>query len=453
MSWRSSRYNVYFEEDQVKVAYNSRTGEYLEFDLEGWELAQRLIAAPNTPQDDVKARRVHESLVERGFLTPDTFDELESLIGRNREWSTGDQMILSIALTQDCNFDCTYCFEAHLKNTGISPEVQERVIAYVRRKVPAMRNLNIDWYGGEPLLELETLLRMDREITAICAENGCKFESSISTNGLLLTEDVVDRLRAETSVAVVRVCIDGPKDLHDQYRPLAGGGSTFDGIWNNLQYASEHLKVKLRINVDKANWRRADELLDMVEESPLAKSVHVAIKPIVSARIRPDMEAFTPREFAQTEPELKRHVLNRGLQLDAKPEQSCGHCAVFSQNQFMVDWRGYLYKCSDTFEPEDAVGRLADGGATEIDEAKLRPWIEFPTEWDDQCRRCLALPLCMGGCTFKRFAVGSDWCGSERYNLREYARLRYLSQRAKLTAPPSGHQGLVQLRARRPEAT
>ena len=452
MTWRRSRYNVFFDSDGIEVAYNSRTGEYLEFDAAGWAVAQRILAEPDEPPADARDRQIHDSFVEGGFLLPAGFDELGALTDRNHKWSTGDQMILTVALTQDCNFDCTYCFEPHLAGSGISPDVQERVIAYVRRRVPAMKTLNIDWYGGEPLLELETLIRMDRAIGAICAGHGCQYESSISTNGLLLTPDTVDRLRLETSVRVVRVPVDGPRDLHDRYRPRAGGGGTFDEIWQNLEHASRHLKVKLRINVDKGNWRRTDELLDLVQQGPFARNVHIAIKAIVSSRVRPDEDAFTPREYAQTEPELKRRVLARGLQLDGKPEQSCGHCAVYSQNQFMIDWRGYLYKCSDTFEPAESVGRLAEGGASEIDDDKLRPWIEFPTEWDEQCRRCLALPLCMGGCTFKRFAVGADWCGAERYNLKEYARLRYLGRRAQLAAPPSGHQGLVRLRTRAPEA-
>jgi uncharacterized protein len=452
MSWRKSRYNLFFEADGLEVAYNSRTGEYLELDAEGRAAAQHILDAPDEPPADARSRHVRDSLIELGFLTPSDLDEVASLVDRHRAWSTGDQMILSVALTQDCNFDCTYCFEDHLAGSAIAPVVQDRVIDYVRRHAPRMKTLAIDWYGGEPLLELDTLVRMDGAVGAICAGSGCAYESSISTNGLLLTAAVVDRLRAETSVGSLRICIDGPRDLHDRYRPRAGGGGTFDEIWANLEYAAGHFRIKLRINVDKANWERTDELLDLVEQSSLGARVQIAIKPIVSARIRPDEEAFTPREFAQTEPELKRRVLARGLQLDGKPERSCGHCAVYSANQFMIDWRGNLYKCSDTFQPDEAVGRLTDGGVAEVDEARLRPWLEFPTEWDEQCRRCLALPLCMGGCTFKRFAVGADWCGAERYNLREYARLRYESRRARAAAPPAAAESLVQLRARAPRA-
>ena len=100
----------------------------------------------------------------------------------------------------------------------------------------------------------------------------------------------------------------------------------------------------------------------------------------------------------------------------------------------MIDHRGFLYKCSDTFEPDESVGQLLNDGEIEVDRSKVDPWTIFPTHYDENCRVCAALPLCMGGCTFRRLAFASNWCGAERYNLEAHAKLRYRAARAAKSA-------------------
>lgn len=419
---KESRYNVLFEDNGRGVAYNSRSGAMLEFDQAEAAEVRRVLASPGG--DDLPALRAR--LLEHGLLIADDVDELVLLEERHSDWKVSKDVVLTIALTQACNFDCPYCFEPHISGSGMSEQTVERVLKFVERQCADASKLVIDWYGGEPLLAYDLLLSMEERIQAICAEAGCAYESSISTNGSLLTGERAAHLAASTGVRSVRICIDGPADVHNQYRPFAGKAGTFDIIWRNVQQAAKHLRVKVRVNVDRDNEARIPELLQQIAASEAAgHGVSIAIKPIISARIRPRDRAYTPKEWAEVEPGLKSLVLEHGLALDGKGERSCSHCIVFSERQFMIDPKGYLYKCSDTFAPEEAVGTILDDGLTSLYEKKIDPWLEFPTMYDAQCRSCAALPLCMGGCTFRRIAVGSHWCGAERYNLEGYARLRY----------------------------
>ena len=380
---------------------------------------------------NVTPRETRVALVENGMLVGDGLDEVARIEQRNRSWKNSNKMILTVSLTQGCNFDCPYCFEPHLQKTTLAPPVVARLMAYIERTLPHKSGLVIDWYGGEPLLRFDLLCQLDRQIAALCDRAGVPFVSSISTNGGLLTRHRAARLVEETRVESVRICIDGPPEIHDKYRPFAGGYGSFDLLWSNMISIIGLLKLKIRINVDRGNAEHVGRLLDMIIDSPLNHpNLSLVVKPIVSARSRPCDDAYTPEDWARVGPVLKQAVLDRGLRLEGGAERSCAHCVVFSDDQFMVDHRGYLYKCSDTFNPDEAVGELLDGGVLRLDQKRIDPWTVFPTHYDETCRSCAALPLCMGGCTFRRLAFATNWCGAERYNLEGHARLRYEIARA-----------------------
>ncbi len=431
MGWKNSFYNVFFPAAEgLHVGYNSLSGQFLEFDDASYSMAQEFLnpdsAQTFSEQTGFEQDRVRKALIKAGFLIPLEVDELGLLEKRNHSSSTSNNVSLTIALTQDCNFACSYCFEDHLPGTLTEP-VKNRVLNFIENRTRDAKSLAIDWYGGEPLLEFDLLKTMDRAAGDICARNQCAYQSSISTNGYLLAPHWVDELIMETSVRTVRICLDGPPEIHDQRRPLNDGGRTFDVILRNLRRAVERLTVKLRINADKENWQSIGALLSLVTERGISgPNLVIALKPTVPTRRSSGINlAFTPQEFSQVEPGLMREVLDRGFKLDSKAARIGAHCIVLQKNQFMIDWRGFLYKCSDTFRPDEAVGTITALGEAELDPDRLAPWLTFPAPLDEQCRRCRALPLCMGGCGFRRLVLHSHWCGAERFNLREYAQIYY----------------------------
>ena len=430
---KRSAYNVVFDDEKTGdlVCYNSFSGKFVVFGAMTRGEAEDALDNPGAVTGNA-----HLLLEKHGLLVPVDLDEVIAVEARNHAWKTAGQMMLTVSLTQACNLDCPYCFEPHLARSTMSRDVCTRLLMYVKRSLPSKSGLHIDWYGGEPLARFDLLVEMDKAIGAMCGDAGVRFTSSISTNGTLLTQERAALLAKQTSVQSVRICLDGPPEVHDRYRPFAGGRATFDTIWRNLESAISHLKVKIRVNVDKGNEAHVATLLDLLAASTLnGSNLSVVIKPIVSARLRPRDNAYTPMEWAQVGPRLKQAVLDRKLSLEGGGERTCSHCAVFNNDQFMVDHRGNLYKCSDTFAPEESVGRILEGGQIEVDTKKVDPWTAFPTHYDTNCRSCAALPLCMGGCTFRRLAFSANWCGAERYDLQAHAQLRYNASRARRTSP------------------
>jgi uncharacterized protein len=433
MNVKGSLYNVFFENGNGWIGYNLVSKKFLEFAPRTYRQVREFLKNPLAIDLDpaVNPRITEKNLIEAGFLVHEDIDEVQGLIKINHRCSTGNQFFLTIALTGDCNFNCIYCFEPQIRGTRLTGKVRKGIIRFIEQKMKQDKSLSIDWYGGEPLLAFDDLLEMEAAVMDIGRKHRWSYQSSISTNGYLLKPAVVDQIVEKTAVKSVRICIDGPPEIHNRYRPLYNGDKTFDVIFQNLDYASRFLKIKLRVNLDRNNWQNFSQLLDILESKPGGRRKPViVVKRIVPVRIsRPYRSTLTLKEFALLEPRLKQEILRRGFPLDPPLDKVGYNCVVASANQFMVDWSGRLYKCTDTFDPGESVGLITGSGEVRIDQARLNQWLDFPAVRDEECRRCKVLPLCMGGCRFCRLFLSHDYCNPERYNLKEYVKLYYLQRK------------------------
>ena len=160
---------------------------------------------------------------------------------------------LTLNLTSDCNLRCIYCWNDHGKysntrfskikkgrkrvegpaNTRMDAETALRAVDTLVKLRGREKSLVVDFYGGEPLLNLETLMAT----VDYCRENQAKwkveFHFLLATNGTLLTPALAKRL-LDKGVQVA-VSIDGPKAVHDRNRPFTGRRGSFDTIVSNLK--------------------------------------------------------------------------------------------------------------------------------------------------------------------------------------------------------------------------
>jgi len=433
MELKSSYYNIFFHLKPYGpwIGYNGLSGNFVEINDMDFSILEKILKNPNIKGISIKEKKVRSTLIKYGFLVSYNINEIESLKLKFQNPLNQCSAFFTIAITEECNFNCTYCFEKH----GVqymNDKVRTRVLSFIKKHIPKMKLLTIDWYGGEPLLRLDLLENLDTEIENACKEYQCEYSSSISTNGYLLNEKVIKRL-IKTSVNSLRICLDGISEIHNNYRKLKGGAPTFNLIINNLLHASDNFNIKIRINIDKFNFKYFKELLNYLQDIGLSdkENVILGIKPIISSRIRPYSKAFNIREFSKVEPILLQQIVSSGFNIEYQPEKKCSYCIVFLPNQFMIDWRGFLYKCTDTFLPEEAIGKLTDSDNIFLDDTQQKMWTDYPPTYDKKCRKCIALPMCMGGCNFKRFISKDNYCAAERYNIEEYVKLRYESVKNK----------------------
>jgi uncharacterized protein len=161
---------------------------------------------------------------------------------------------LTLFPTEKCNFRCTYCYE-DFEIGRMSDELQRSIEIFLERRVSTLKSLQFSWFGGEPLLAKDVVLRLMKHAKHLCDDNGILFSSGMTTNAYLLEYDLAEELLS-LNQDFYQITLDGIGDTHDILRRRADGAGTFDRIWKNLVAMKElqgNFDCMLRIHVRRDN--------------------------------------------------------------------------------------------------------------------------------------------------------------------------------------------------------
>ena len=159
------------------------------------------------------------------LFAPDTF---EPVAGHLKAKTSGVIKALCIHIAHTCNLNCSYCFASQGKYHGdraiMSFEVGKRALDFLVENSGSRRNLEVDFFGGEPLMNFDVVKQMVAYARSIEKEHNKNFRFTLTTNGMLIDDDVIDFANREMSNVVLS--LDGRKEIHDRYRvDYAGKGS------------------------------------------------------------------------------------------------------------------------------------------------------------------------------------------------------------------------------------
>jgi len=141
---------------------------------------------------------------------------------------------VGLVLTHACNLACTYCYTGEKKRVRMPVDIATRALDFAfATATQSGARLQLSFFGGEPLLEHELLVALAEQARARSDALGCPLLMQMTTNGTLLTHDLVLRLGA---LGVhVALSLDGTRVQHEAVRPNAGGGSSYDATRRALQ--------------------------------------------------------------------------------------------------------------------------------------------------------------------------------------------------------------------------
>ena len=143
-----------------------------------------------------------------------------------------DVLHITILPTLQCNLDCPYCFER--KTIGfMNQSTEDNLIKWIEQKFGYKRTINVAWFGGEPLLDRNIIKRITKRIKHLCTQNKINYFASITTNGVFLDSDFVNKI-PELSLKHIQVTLDGNRYHHDLLRKTPTGEGSFDTIIRNL---------------------------------------------------------------------------------------------------------------------------------------------------------------------------------------------------------------------------
>ena len=360
-----------------------------------------------------------EVFKKRGLIV--NFDEREKLIGVSDPCYVGNAFVtLTVAVTMACNFDCAYCFEFH-RGSRMTPKTQEHVIMLADRmlEVSGRKGLQITWFGGEPLLAPDIIDNMSARFMEIAEKRGIAYSASISTNGYLLTQDIVDMLHRNKIEEAV-ISLDGLGKIHDDVRHLAGGGPTFDRITHNLRTLKIPFTVYIRQPVHAQNEPQLYELRDYVKKLAEESGNNIIhIPDIAIGYAAPEERSVKVNMISD---EAAARVL--ALRDTARFSKARGHyCGANSLWSLVIHATGALHKCWGVIDhPAFAFGYTgewdpADPFGTAAHPEKLQCFFDtnISNNGDKECRECIWLPLCVGGCSYFRILYRKECVAYKDY--------------------------------------
>ena len=166
---------------------------------------------------------------EGKLFTEDTFEPMADVF-KAKSGNVVKALCLHVAHT--CNLNCSYCFASQGKFHGdralMSFDVGRRALDFLVENSGTRRNLEVDFFGGEPLMNLDVVKRVVEYARSIEKEHNKNFRFTMTTNGILLDDDSIDFINREMSNVVLS--LDGRKEVNDRLRPTVNKKGSYDII-------------------------------------------------------------------------------------------------------------------------------------------------------------------------------------------------------------------------------
>jgi len=416
---KPSYYNFFFahpQNAQQHIAYNAYTNALAVIDADKYDALQSFIEnGDDLSDDDFRAQ-----LKRSGFLIDDDVNELERIRFKmlKSRYNT-DAFQLTITVTADCNFACAYCYEKEvIKHEYMTTETADKIFEIVKMQMPKISLLDVHWYGGEPLLNMDIILYLSEKFITLCKEHNVQYKARMVTNGYLLSSEYIEQINA-SQISMLQITIDGDKEIHDRMRPLLSGEGSYDVIMKNIAENIDQLpQISLRINVDKNNTDAAKKVSQQIKDNGWSHKVFPYL-----GRIRVDLddESFTNcycgSEFSLEE--LKyMHELDKDS-MSQYPRLKHNYCGADCINSLTLSANGDIYKCwKDIGIVKNRVGALS---MSQLDNERLFfDYMLYDPTTNETCSQCKYLPLCMGGCPLYRIEGVGDTCIKYKYFLNDY---------------------------------
>lgn len=403
---KPSFYNLSITVDGKHLLYNGLTGAMLEIDRSSFDQISDKLR--DIPFERAEMDKPVKALLDNMFLVADELDELDYIKAIYNLSRFNDSPTLTIAPTLNCNLNCRYCYEKKSPKR-MNEKTIEALKEFFRKTIDeaGARSINVDWYGGEPLLAYKSIINLSKSFQKECEDRGCKYRSSMTTNGTLLTKNVLDSLTTY-GVSMIQVTLDGTKEAHDHNRPFKNSNkSSFEVIIKNLEEAVGEIVLAIRMNADQDNVVQIlDQLKDFESRGWLTgnSKFFPYIAPIrnisKNCNLLPS-KCLTADYFDAFTLFISR-LKELGLKLQRSeiygyPMPVNFNCGAVSLNSYVVNPEGLLFKCGLTIDnPAEKVGTIFEPIC--LSNPTFTKWLSYDPFQRKECLNCRALPTCLNGC-------------------------------------------------------
>lgn len=318
---------------------------------------------------------------------------------------------LCLHIAHDCNLACQYCFaeegEYHGRRALMSFEVGKKALDFLVANSGSRRNLEVDFFGGEPLMNWEVVKQLVEYGRSIEEANNKKFRFTLTTNGVLLNDEILDFVNKEMGNIVLST--DGRREVHDRMRPFRNGKGSYDLIMPKFKKVAEsrnQTNYYVRGTFTHYNLDFSNDVLSLADQG----FKQISVEPVVASP--EDGYALRPEDLPQIFEEydklavemIKREKEGRGfnffhfmIDLTGGPcvYKRLSGCGSGTEYLAVTPW-GDLYPCHQFVGNEDfLLGNVDDGIVKKniCEEFKQCNVYSKP-----KCKDCFAKLFCSGGC-------------------------------------------------------
>ena len=360
-----------------------------------------------------------EELRDAGKLfAPDNF---AAMAGNLKAKTAGVVKALCLHVAHTCNLNCSYCFASQGNYQGeravMSYEVGKRALDFLVENSGTRRNLEVDFFGGEPLMNFQVVKDLVAYARSIEKEKGKNFRFTLTTNGVLVDDDVIAWANKECHNVVLS--LDGRKEIHDRYRVDYAGNGSWEKIVPKFQKFVEAREGKgyyMRGTFTHAN---PDFLKDIQTMLDLGFR-ELSMEPVVCAAGSPS--ELTDEDIAvvmEQYEQLAKLMLEKDkegkpftfyhymIDLTGGPciYKRISGCGSGTEYMAVTPW-GDLYPCHQFVGDETfRLGDIWEGVTNTAIQGEFAACNVYAHE---ECKQCWARLYCSGGCAANAYhATGS----------------------------------------------
>ncbi|WP_321145810.1 radical SAM protein, partial [Bacillus mycoides] len=294
---------------------------------------------------------------------------------------------LIIFPTEQCNFRCVYCYE-DFKMKQMSPDIVNSIKKFLENRVPEIKYLTINWFGGEPLLAKKVVIDISKYAQNLSKKyNALSYSSTMTTNGYLLTPSTFNNL-VEVGITEYQISLDGPKDIHNLTRIKANGSGSFETIWKNLlsikQSNHSNVKIILRIHLTNENLPyMKDFMLELKKHFVNDSRFTVFLKPVAKLGGLNDenLDLINSSDRVSIIQQLEAILYEDSQRLETNTQPNI--CYAARPNSIAIRSDGSLAKCTVALQDErNSIGNINPDGTLNIIQERLAPWLRGLTTLD-----------------------------------------------------------------------
>ena len=352
------------------------------------------------------------------LFAPDTF---EPMANKLKEKTAGVVKALCLHIAHTCNLNCSYCFASQGKYHGdraiMSFEVGKRALDFLVENSGTRHNLEVDFFGGEPLMNFQVVKDLVAYARSIEKEKGKNFRFTLTTNGVLVDDDVIEWANKECSNVVLS--LDGRKEVHDRFRVDYAGNGSWEKIVPKFQKFVEARGGKEYYMRGTFTHANPDFLEDIKQMLDLGFN-ELSMEPVVCAK--DDPSALTDEDMAIV---MKQYEDLAALMLQKDKEgkpftfyhymidltggpciyKRISGCGSGTEYMAVTPW-GDLYPCHQFVgEERFKLGDIWTGVTNTEVQGEFAACNVYA---HPECRDCWARLYCSGGCAANAYhATGS----------------------------------------------